>query len=141
MFNGIFEQLDPAGCAALAVACAFEARPRITFSSALRRVLPVPEVKQIMRRLQRLEHEFGSFSEMHFEERAGSLAAHWIEHGDFNALTTLTSIAEGDIIQAMRRGVDFLRQVRGAALGYGEFRTKLATAMDLLYKDVVVVDL
>ncbi|HNW92256.1 MAG TPA: hypothetical protein PKM88_05025, partial [bacterium] len=141
MFNGVFEQLDPAGCAALAVACAFEARPRITFSGTLPRVLPAAEIKQIIRRLRRLEHELGTFSEINFEERAGSLAAHWIQHGDFTALTTLTSIAEGDIIQAMRRGVDFLRQVRGAALGFNEFRTKLAEAMDLIYKDVVVVDL
>ena len=141
MFNGIFEPLDAAGCAALGVACAFEARPRITFSGTLPHVLPAAEVKQVIRRLRKLEHELGTFSEINFEERAGSLAAHWITNGDFNALTTLTSIAEGDIIQAMRRGVDFLRQVRGAAIGFSEFRAKLAEAMDLLYKDVVVVDL
>ena len=44
-----------------------------------------------------------------------------------------TSISEGDIIQLFRRGVDFLRQLRGAATGYGEFRDKMARAMDLLY--------
>lgn len=141
MFSGIFEKLDAAGCAALACACAYEGRPRVTFSAALPRVLPMAEIKPVLRTLRRLEHECGSFTEMNFEERAAGLAHLWATGSEFVPLTKLTSLSEGDIIQLLRRGVDFLRQVRGAAQGYGEFRTKLAEAMDLLYRDVVVVDL
>lgn len=141
MFNGLLENLDEPALAALACACAYEARPRVSFTGVGRKILPANEIKQLIRRIRKAEYEAQLHSEINFDERAGGLGWLWATGTEFMQVAEHTSISEGDIIQLFRRGVDFLRQLRGAATGYGEFRNKMARAMDLLYRDIVVVKL
>jgi len=141
MFGGLLEKLDAPACAALACACAYEPRPRVKFSKKLPRVLPVAEIKQLVRQRRKLELKFNLPVSVYFTERCGSLAYLWAQGTDFLTLTGLTSLSEGDIIQLFRRGVDFLRQIRGATKEHPELRDKLKEASNLLYRDIVVVQL
>jgi len=111
-FEGIFHELDVHQLNALAVAIGYE--PRRGELVMRQRLVDLSRVFKIYKRLERIEQNLVGASSVLFNEHMVALAYHWSRGEDFAQLVAYSNLDEGDIVYNLRRGIDLLRQVRGA---------------------------
>ena len=78
------------------------------------RLVDLSRVFKIYKRLERIEQNLVGASSVLFNEHMVALAYHWSRGEDFAQLVAYSNLDEGDIVYNLRRGIDLLRQVRGA---------------------------
>ena len=79
------------------------------------------------------------YSTVQFHDHVAALAYRWSSGESFNKLLEDASIDEGDLVFAFRRGIDLLRQVRGAAAGDPVLQEKLRDCISLMDRDEVSI--
>jgi len=108
LFDGFFHREDEDTIAAVLAAVDYDPR----HDDACFGLPPVPathEVERIARRLRSLG------AEVRFEPVVSPLVYAWSRGAGFSGLMKHTTIQEGDFVGAVRRAIDLLRQLSGAA--------------------------
>lgn len=138
-FNGIFHELDRDQLNALIVAIDYEPRKGEFYP----RNLPF-EVKPIKTIIRNLIYRYGvDERDARFHPSISNLAYLWSKGMSFpDLLKEAGSIQEGDIVQAFRRGIDIMRQIKAACAGQDQILSaKLKECMDLMDRDLIKVNL
>ena len=76
---------------------------------------------------------------MQFHDHVAALAYRWSKGESFNDLLEDTTVDEGDLVFAFRRGIDLLRQVRNAAPEDTVLQEKLRECISLKDRDEVSI--
>lgn len=138
-FNGIFHELDRDQLNALIVAIDYEPRKGEFYPKNL--PFDVKPVKTIIRNLI---YRYGvDERDARFHPSISNLAYLWSKGISFpDLLKEAGSIQEGDIVQAFRRGIDIMRQIKTACAGQDQILSaKLKDCMDLMDRDLITVNL
>lgn len=101
--------------------------------------LPFSPVKRSVMRLRAMEEQFVGYSQVEFHDHLAPLVYRWTEGEAFSQLMDEASIDEGDVVYAIRRGIDLLRQIRGAVKEDASLRTKMADAITRMDRDQVSI--
>ncbi len=101
--------------------------------------LPINPVKRCIMRVQAMEEQFLGYSQVEFHDHLAPLVYRWTEGEAFSKLMDEASIDEGDVVYAIRRGIDLLRQIRGAVREDASLRTKMADAIKRMDRDQVSI--
>ena len=136
-FDGWFHRLDPDQINALAVSIDYE--PRRSEGRLPHNAFDVAAVEAIVRNLEELERRVVGTSTVRFHDHVAALAYRWSRGESFARLLQGAYQDEGDIVYALRRGIDLLRQVRFAAAEDPVLRTKLQECMDRMDRDEVAI--
>lgn len=132
LFQGFFHRLDEDCINGLAVAVDFEPR-----RGAVVRAAPLPELKDASRVAKELKGVEGVI----FNPLLSPLAYRWSQGADFQEITRLTSVDEGDVVSTFRRAIDLLRQLGKAVEGDPYLVDKLLRARRRMDRGVVEVEL
>lgn len=138
-FNGIFHELDRDQLNALIVAIDYEPRKGEFYPKNL----PF-DVKPIKTIIRNLIYRYGvDERDARFHPSLSNLAYLWSKGISFpDLLKEAGSIQEGDIVQAFRRGIDIMRQIKAACAGQDQILSaKLKECMDLMDRDLITVNL
>jgi superfamily II RNA helicase len=138
-FNGIFHELDRDQLNALIVAIDYEPRKGEFYP----RNLPF-DVKPVKTIIRNLNYRYGvDERDTRFHPSISNLAYLWSKGMSFSdLLKEAGSIQEGDIVQAFRRGIDIMRQIKAACAGQDQILSaKLKECMDLMDRDLITVNL
>ena len=138
-FNGIFHELDRDQLNALIVAIDYEPRKGEFYPKNL--PFDVKPVKTIIRNLI---YRYGvDERDAGFHPSISNLAYLWSKGSSFpDLLKEAGGIQEGDIVQAFRRGIDVMRQIKAACAGQDLILSaKLKECMDLMDRDLITVNL
>ncbi len=138
-FNGIFHELDPDQLNALIVAVDYEPRKGEFYPKHIP-FDPKP-VKTIVRNLV---YRYGvDENDARFHPSLSNLAHRWSQGCSFvDLLKEAGSLQEGDIVQGFRRGIDILRQIKGACANQDPIlASKLKDCMDRMDRDIIEVNL
>lgn len=136
-FAGWFHRLDPDQINALAVAIDYE--PRRSEGRHPHNAFDVAAVQSHVKALQEVEERVLGVSTVRFHDHVAALAYRWSRGEAFSRLLQGAYQDEGDIVYALRRGIDLLRQVRFAAAEDPVLRAKLQECMDRMDRDEVAV--
>ncbi|NPV52771.1 MAG: DEAD/DEAH box helicase [Firmicutes bacterium] len=139
-----FHRLDEDQVNALAVAVDYQ--PRREGARMTRAPFDLEGVQAIIRRIQRAEYRELGLSTVVFDPSISHLAYAWSRGAGFGDLMQLArfgpvNMDEGDVVSALRRGIDLLRQVKLACTGDPDLLHKINRCMDKMDRDVVRVDL
>ncbi|MBO8142583.1 MAG: DEAD/DEAH box helicase [Firmicutes bacterium] len=136
-FDGWFHRLDPDQINALAVSVDYE--PRKAEGRYPHNAFDVKAVENVVERIAALERRFLGTVTVRFHDHVAALAYRWSRGETFSGLLKGAYQDEGDIVYALRRGIDLLRQVRFAAAEDPVVRTKLEECMERMDRDEVAV--
>jgi superfamily II RNA helicase len=117
--------LDEVGINILAAALCFKSRPDTDYQpfDTKRLGLDFASLNQRMQRLANRQRAFGVDRPFEMLDPAlSSVVNAWSKGCDFSELAKYTSAAEGDIIRALRRAINLLRQLEEALGERGEGR-------------------
>lgn len=132
MFGGFFHDEDEPTIAAILAAVDFDPRhDDATFS--MRQVPAVRHVERLARRLRSAGCSIG------FEPVICPLVYAWAGGTAFGDLLSHTTVQEGDLIGAIRRAIDLLRQLRTAAAGDDALQEKLRGVQERIDRDEAAV--
>ncbi|NLY74389.1 MAG: DEAD/DEAH box helicase [Firmicutes bacterium] len=138
-FSGYFHELDRDQLNAVMVAIDYEPRKGEFYPKNL--PFNIKPIKTIIRNLI---YRYGvDERDARFHPSVSNLAYLWSKGISFpDLLKEAGSIQEGDIVQAFRRGIDIMRQIRAACAGQDQiFATKLKECMDAMDRDLIKVNL
>jgi len=138
-FNGLFHEWTEDQINAVIVAVDYEPRK----GEFLPRSLPY-DPKPIRRIIRQLLYHYGvEERDVRFHPSLSNLAFKWSQGCEFfELLQDAPHLQEGDIVAAFRRGIDLLRQIRGACLQDDPILAgKLKNCMDKMDRDLVQVNL
>lgn len=138
-FGGIFHDLDVHQINALVVGIDYEPRK----GEFAPRHLPF-DIKAVKSIIRNLVYRFGvDENDARFHPNLSNLAYHWSQGCSFSELLKeADTIQEGDIVQAFRRGIDILRQIKAACAGQDPmFAAKMRECMDRMDRDLIQVNL
>ena len=136
-FAGWFHRLDPDQINALAVSIDYE--PRRAEGRHPHNAFDVAAVQAHVRELEEVERRVLGVSTVRFHDHVAALAYRWSRGEAFSRLLQGAYQDEGDIVYALRRGIDLLRQVRFAAAEDPILRAKLQECMDRMDRDEVAI--
>jgi superfamily II RNA helicase len=132
LFSGFFQETDPDAINAVLGGVDYDARHEDTVFT----LKPPPEVRQVHRLARRLRQQGAT---ARFDPVVTPLVHRWSRGASFTELMSHTTIQEGDIIGAIRRAIDLLRQLRQAARGDAALQDKLADCSRRLDRDEAAV--
>jgi superfamily II RNA helicase len=138
-FNGIFHELDSDQINALVVGIDYEPRKGEFYPKQL--PFDVRPVKTIIRNLV---YRYGvDERDAVFHPSLSNLAYKWSQGATFPELIRdAGGIQEGDIVQAFRRAIDIMRQMKAACMGQDPIlAAKLKDCMDRMDRDIIEVNL
>jgi superfamily II RNA helicase len=137
-FNGLFHEIDPDQLNALIVAIDYEPRKGEYYP----RQLPY-EQKPVKAIIRNLVYRYGvDERDAVFHPSLSNFAYRWSQGCTFSELIKDSTIQEGDIVQAFRRGIDILRQIKAACAGQDPiFAAKIRDCMDRMDRDIIQVNL
>lgn len=137
-FSGLFHELDPHQLNALIVAIDYEPRKGEFYP----KVIPFDQ-KPIKTIIRNLVYRYGvDERDAVFHPSLSNLAYRWSQGATFAELIKDSAIQEGDIVQAFRRGIDILRQIKAACAGQDPtFASKIRECMDRMDRDIIQVNL
>jgi superfamily II RNA helicase len=134
--EGLFHAYTPAELNAVMVAVGYEPRRN---EARIKHKLNFAPVLRIYHHLVKMEQYMLGYSTVQFHDHVAALAYRWSSGESFNKLLEDASIDEGDLVFAFRRGIDLLRQVRGAAAGDPVLQEKLRECISLMDRDEVSI--
>jgi ATP-dependent RNA helicase DOB1 len=132
LFDGFFHEEDDASIAAVLAAVDYDPR----HDDACFGMKPPAAVRRVERLVRRLR---GLGCQVGFEPVVSPLVYAWCQGVAFADLVTHTTIQEGDLIGAIRRAVDLLRQLRQAAAGDEALQDKLRRIQEKIDRDEAAV--
>ncbi|MCL6589885.1 MAG: DEAD/DEAH box helicase [Firmicutes bacterium] len=138
-FNGVFHELDPDQLNALIVGIDYEPRK----GEAYPKQVPF-NVKEIKTLIRNLVYRYGvDERDARFHPSLSNLAYRWSQGCSFaDLIKENPNIQEGDIVQAFRRGIDILRQIKAVCLGQDPLlAAKIRECMDRMDRDLIQVNL
>jgi len=136
-FDGVFHDFDVNQICALVVAIDYE--PRRGEQAVKVKAYDRARVLKHLHHIQHWEHRYLRSSTVVYNEHMAGLAYRWSKGEQFTVLLSDTNADEGDVIYAFRRGIDLLRQVRGAAAGDDSLQTKLSRCIGRMDRDEVSI--
>ncbi|NLJ81160.1 MAG: DEAD/DEAH box helicase [Firmicutes bacterium] len=134
--EGLFHAYTPAELNAAVVSIGYEPRKNET---RLKHHLDFSPLRRIWHFLKKMENRFINFSSVEFNDHVAVLAYRWSKGENFASLLSDTTIDEGDLVFAFRRGIDLLRQVRNATLEDPNLNAKLRECIALMDRDEVSI--
>lgn len=134
--EGLFHSYAPAELNAVMVSIGYEPRKN---ENRLRHRLDLNPVQRIWHFLSKMEQRMIGFSTVQFNDHVAILAFRWSKGDAFTDLLADSSIDEGDLVFAFRRGIDLLRQVRNATLDDPVLTGKLRDCIALMDRDEVSI--
>ena len=144
LFNGVFNDLTPAQCAALLSTFVFQEKTDATSKLGEELAGPLRHMQDSARRIARvsLDSKLPVDEEEYvqsFRPDLMDIVASWAAGARFADICKMTTIFEGSIIRAMRRLEELLRQMCGAAkvIGNTELENKFAEAITAIKRDIV----
>lgn len=138
-FSGFFHELDLDQLNALMVGIDYE--PRKGEFAPKQLPFDIRPVKTIIRNLI---YRYGvDERDARFHPSLAKLAYSWSQGASFtDLLKGVDSLQEGDVVQAFRRSIDIMRQIKAACAGQDPgFAAKLRDCMDRMDRDLVKVNL
>ncbi|HOJ76548.1 MAG TPA: DEAD/DEAH box helicase [Bacillota bacterium] len=138
-FSGFLHQLDYDQLNALMVAIDYEPRK----GEFVPKRLPF-DVKPVKTMIRNLVYRYGvDEKDTRFYPSLSNLAYQWSQGISFpDLLKNAENMQEGDIVQAFRRGIDIMRQIRSACSSEDPaFAAKLRECMDRMDRDLIKVNL
>lgn len=138
-FNGLFHELDPDQLNALVVGIDYEPRKGEFYP----RQVPF-EIRAVKSIIRNLVYRYGvDERDARFHPSLSNLAYRWSQGCTFAELIKdLTNIQEGDIVQAFRRGIDIMRQLKAVCTGQDPIlATKIRDCIDRMDRDLIKVNL
>jgi len=136
-FAGYFHELDPDQINALAVSIDYE--PRRSEGRHPHNAFDVADVETHVRAIEEVERRLVGTPTVRFHDHVAALAYRWSKGEAFARLLQGAYQDEGDIVYALRRGIDLLRQVRFAAAEDPFLRAKLQECMERMDRDEVAI--
>lgn len=138
-FSGLFHELDVDQLNALIVGVDYEPRKGEFYPKQL----PF-EIKPIKTIIRNLIYRYGvDERDARFHPSLSNLAFAWSKGCSFaELLKEAGGVQEGDIVQAFRRGIDILRQIKAACASQDPILAgKLKDCMDRMDRDIIQVNL
>jgi len=138
-FSGYLHELDHDQLNALIVGIDYE--PRKGEFAPKRLPFDIKPVRTIIRNLI---YRYGvDEKDARFHPSLANLAYRWSQGVSFDELMKdAGTIQEGDIVQAFRRGIDIMRQMKAACIGEDPaFAAKLKECMDKMDRDLIQVNI
>ena len=138
-FSGLFHELDVDQLNALIVSVDYEPRKGEFYPKQL----PF-EIKPIKTIIRNLVYRYGvDERDTRFHPYLSNLAFAWSKGCTFpELLKEAGGVQEGDIVQAFRRGIDILRQIKAACASQDPILAgKLRDCMDRMDRDIIQVNL
>ncbi len=134
--EGLFHSYAPAELNAVMVSIGYEPRKN---EYRLKHRLDLSPVFRIWHFLAKMEQRMIGFSTVQFNDHVAALAYRWSNGESFATLLNDSSIDEGDLVFAFRRGIDLLRQVRNASMDDPNLQAKLRECITLMDRDEVSI--
>jgi ATP-dependent RNA helicase DOB1 len=138
-FSGLFHELDPDQLNAVIVSIDYE--PRKGEFAPKQLPFDLRPIKAIVRNLV---YRYGvDERDARFHPSLAKLAYHWSQGVAFSdLLKEAENLQEGDIVQAFRRGIDVMRQIKAVCVVQDPpFAAKLRDCMERMDRDLVKVNL
>lgn len=136
-FRGVFHDWDEDELNALAVSIDYE--PRKGEVRPRRVVFDNGTVMRAVNLLQKMEELYLGYTFLEFNPHLAQAAYEWSRGATFSEVAGNTDVDEGDLVYAMRRGIDILRQVRGAAREDTALAAKLSECIKRMDRDEVSI--
>lgn len=144
LFDGVFNDLDAAQCAALLSCMAFQERTKTEpkLSAALSE--PLAKLKSIANSVAKVMKESGleivekEYVEQ-FRPNLMEVVYEWCRGAEFSHLCHLTEVYEGSLIRGFKRLEELLRQMIDTCsiIGNDQLKEKFSDAMKLIHRDIV----
>ncbi|NMB02308.1 MAG: DEAD/DEAH box helicase [Firmicutes bacterium] len=134
--EGLFHAYPPAELNAAIVAVGYEPRKN---EYRIKHKLDLSPILRIWHFLVKMESRMVGFSTVQFNDHVAALAYRWSNGESFTNLLNDSSIDEGDLVFAFRRGIDLLRQVRNATMDDPNLNAKLRECIALMDRDEVSI--
>ena len=134
--EGLFHSYSPAELNAALVAVGYEPRKN---EYRIKHKIDLTPVYRLWHSLTKLEQRMIGFSTVQFNDHVAALAYRWSNGEKFTTLLEASSIDEGDLVYAFRRGIDLLRQVRNATTDDPHLGARLRECIDLMDRDEVSI--
>ncbi|MGE5582437.1 MAG: DEAD/DEAH box helicase [Bacillota bacterium] len=137
-FSGYFHELDPDQLNAVMVGIDYEPRKGEFYPKQL----PFDQ-KPIKSTIRNLVYRYGvDERDAVFHPSLSNLAYRWSQGCSFAELIKDSNVQEGDIVQAFRRAIDIMRQIKAACAGGDQsFAAKVRDCMDRMDRDLIQVNL
>lgn len=134
--EGLFHAYPPAELNAAIVSVGYEPRKN---EYRIKHKLDFSPLVRIWHFLAKLERKMVGFSTVQFNDHVAALAYAWSKGESFTKLLEDSSVDEGDLVFAFRRGIDLLRQVRNATTEDPVLNAKLRECISLMDRDEVSI--
>ena len=134
--EGLFHSYSPAELNAALVAVGYEPRKN---EYRIKHKLNLTPVFRLWHSLTKIEQRMIGFPTVQFNDHVAALAYRWSNGENFTTLLEASSIDEGDLVYAFRRGIDVLRQVRNATIDDPHLNAKLRECIELMDRDEVSI--
>ncbi len=134
--EGLFHSYSPAELNAAMVSVGYEPRKN---EYRIKHKLDLTPVIRLWHALTKMEQRFIGFPTVQFNDHLAALAYRWNNGESFSSLLNDSSIDEGDLVFAFRRGIDLLRQVRNATMDDPNLNAKLRECIALMDRDEVSI--
>lgn len=134
--EGLFHSYPPAELIGALVSIGYEPRKN---EYRLKYKFDLSPVFRIWHFLSKMEQRMIGFSTVQFNDHVAALAYRWSAGESFTNLLNDSSIDEGDLVFAFRRGIDLLRQVRNATMDDPNLNGKLRDCIALMDRDEVSI--
>jgi superfamily II RNA helicase len=138
-FSGLFHELDPDQLNAVIVCVDYEPRK----GELVPKQLPF-DLRPIKTVIRNLVYRYGvDERDARFHPSIAKLAYRWSQGISFtDLLKEAENLQEGDIVQAFRRGIDIMRQIKAVCIVQDPpFAAKLRDCMERMDRDLVKVNL
>lgn len=134
--EGLFHSYSPAELNAALVAVGYEPRKN---EFRIKHKLDLSPVFRLWHSLTKMEQRMIGYPTVQFNDHVAALAYRWSNGESFTTLLEASSIDEGDLVFAFRRGIDLLRQVRNATTDDPHLQGKLRECIELMDRDEVSI--
>src|SRR5690606_20493445 len=102
-------------------------------------VFDIGTVMRAVNLLRKMEELYLGYTLLEFNPHIAQAAYEWSRGASFSALAEYTDVDEGDLVYAMRRGIDILQQVRSAAREDAALAAKLSECIKRMDRDEVSI--
>lgn len=136
-FRGVFHDWDEDELNALAVSIDYE--PRKGETKPRKTVFDIGTVLRAVHLIQKMEQLYLGYTALDFNPHLGQAAMLWSQGTSFGDVAGQTQVDEGDLVYAMRRGIDILRQIRNAAREDQALAAKMSECIKRMDRDEVSI--
>uniref|UniRef100_H2ZE12 RNA helicase n=1 Tax=Ciona savignyi TaxID=51511 RepID=H2ZE12_CIOSA len=144
IFNGVFNNLTPAQCAALLCCFIFDEKSKSIPKLSEELASPLRQLHEIARKIAKVSNESKLPLEeeeyvQKFKTMLMDVVHSWCNGSTFAQISQMTDVFEGSIIRCMRRLEELLREMCHAAkaIGNTHLENKFSEAIQLIKRDII----